>query len=70
MQELGTKSTQGLTITKLTSETAFRLMPHSHMMPNMFTKIMAMVTHMITADHRSQPRRTMVTRKIAPHDLS
>lgn len=43
-------------------------MPHSHMTPNMLTKIMAMVTHMITADHSSQPRRTKVTKKMAPRD--
>lgn len=38
------------------------------MTPNMLTKIMAMVTHMITADHSSQPRRTKVTKKMAPRD--
>lgn len=43
-------------------------MPHSHMTPNMLTKIIAMVTHMITADHSSQPRRTKVTKKMAPRD--
>lgn len=58
----------GLTITKLTKDTAFRLIPQSHMTPNMLMRIMAMVPHMITVAHSSQPRRTKVTKKMAPRD--
>lgn len=38
------------------------------MTPNMLTRIIAMVTHMMTADHNSQPRITKVTRNMEPRD--
>ncbi|KAG7229251.1 hypothetical protein INR49_012908 [Caranx melampygus] len=51
-----------------TRETALRLMFHSHMTPNMLTRIMAMVRVTSTADHSSKPNNTVDTTKMAASD--
>ena len=55
-------------MTKLTRETAFRLMPHSHMTPNMLTRIMAMVRQVSVAKHSSKPNSTVVTTSMDASD--
>lgn len=55
-------------MTRLTSDTALRLMPHSHMTPNMLTRIMAMVSETRTAEHSSKPSSTVLTTKMAVRD--
>lgn len=56
-------------MTRFTRDTALRLMPHSHMAPNMLTRIMAMVTLTSTADHSSKPNRMVLTMKMDPSDM-
>lgn len=55
-------------MTRFTSDTALRLMLHSHMTPNMLTRIIAMVMLTITADHSSKPNRMVLTTKMDPSD--
>ena len=55
-------------MTRLTRDTALRLMLHSHMTPNMLTRIMAMVMVTITPDHSSKPNSTVVTTNTAASD--
>lgn len=57
-----------LTMTRFTRDTALRLMPHSHMTPNMLTRIMAMVMLTSTAAHSSKPSSTVVTTNIEARD--
>ena len=53
-------------MTRLTRDTAFRLMFHSHMTPNMLTRIIAIVRVTTTADHNSKPNKTVVTKVAGP----
>ncbi|KAF3858125.1 hypothetical protein F7725_011326 [Dissostichus mawsoni] len=55
-------------MTRFTRDIALRLMPHSHMTPNMLTRIMAMVMQTITADHSSKPSNTVLTTKMDASD--
>lgn len=57
-----------LTMTRFTRDTALRLMSHSHMTPNMLTRIMAMVMLTRNADHSSKPNNTVDTTNMAARD--
>lgn len=57
-----------LTITRLTSETAFRGIFQRNMMPNMSSTIIRMVTTTSKAEIRSQPSRRKTTTKTAARE--
>lgn len=69
MREQIKKNEGELTMTRLTNETAFRLMPQSHMTPNMLTRIIAMVRVTTMAAHTSKPSSTIVTKNIDPREI-
>ena len=57
-----------LTMTRFTRDTAFRLILHSHMTPNMLTRIMPMVMLTSTPDHSSKPSSTVDTTNMDASD--
>jgi len=56
-------------MTRFTNETAFKLMPQSHITPNMLTIIIAIVNVTTTAAHTSNPSSTAVTKNIDPKEM-
>lgn len=56
-------------MTRFTNETAFKLMPQSHITPNMLMIIIAIVTETIRAAHTSKPSSTVVTKNIDPKEM-
>ena len=52
-------------MTRLTSETALRVMDQKNMRPNMLARIIAIVVIMISVVQMSKPSRMNVTMKIA-----
>ena len=56
-------------ITRLTRDTALRVMCHQYIRPHRFTMIRMMISRLITLDTRSKPMRMKVTMKMAAREM-
>ena len=58
-----------LTMTRLTRDTAFKVMCHQYIKPPILTTIIVMVVTTITEENMSKPIKRKVTTKIAIKDI-